>query len=149
MTSFNQKALELTEYEITSGITNSKYLNLPDLEFSLWCQRKYKVTKGIYNELDCWFYEYDIVNVHHRRIYILAFLEFIKEQSNDKKKYFQFGAGGLNGKLHQFIRRDTVFFSNRGKSANLNNQTAYCKNNLNLYSTWYSWGGIGRSQEIY
>jgi hypothetical protein len=85
-------------------LENSDYLNLPDLQFLLWCQQKYKVNKGIYNTIDCWFYEYGIVNIHHRRIYILAFLEFVKNEGTEHNKYIQFGKGGLTRKLYQFIK---------------------------------------------
>lgn len=53
-----------------SGITlkkksldNSEYLNLPDLQFFLWCQQQYKLNKGVYNTIDSWFYEYGIVHI--------------------------------------------------------------------------------------
>lgn len=85
-------------------LENSEYLNVPDLQFFLWCQQHYRLNKGIYNTIDCWFYEYGIVNIHHRRIYILAFLEYVKGEGNEDKKYLQFGKGGLTRKLYQFIQ---------------------------------------------
>lgn len=86
------------------SIDTSEYLNLPDLQFFLWCQQQYKVNKGIYNTIDNWFYEYGIDQIHHRRIYILAFLEFTREEGIDQKKYLKFGKGGLTRKLYQFTK---------------------------------------------
>ena len=85
-------------------LEKSEYLNVPDLQFFLWCQQQYRLNKGIYNTIDSWFYEYGIINIHHRRIYILAFLEFVKDEGNGQKKYLQFGKGGLTRKLDQFVR---------------------------------------------
>ncbi|WP_342047315.1 hypothetical protein [Bacillus sp. OTU530] len=81
-----------------------EYLNLPDLDFFLWCQQQYRVNKGVYNTIDHWFYEYGIINIIQRRIYLLAFLEYVTEGSlkSDHHKYIRFGNGGLTRKLHQF-----------------------------------------------
>ena len=35
----------------------SENLNLPDLDFFLWCQQQYKINKGVYNTIDRWFYK--------------------------------------------------------------------------------------------
>lgn len=43
-----------------------------------------------------------------RRIYILAFLEFVKDEKNDSQKFMRFGHGGLAIKLKEF----TATYSN-------------------------------------
>ncbi|AGK53537.1 hypothetical protein [Bacillus sp. 1NLA3E] len=83
----------------------SKYLNLPDLQFFNWCNRKYGVNRGVYNTIDQWFYEYGIVEIQYRRIQILAFLEFNKDERlvEDQHKFIRFGHGGLTKRLNEFI----------------------------------------------
>ena len=46
------------------------------------------------------------MNIIHRRIYLLAFLEFVTEEDlkKDQHKYIQFGNGGLTKKLQEFIK---------------------------------------------
>jgi riboflavin kinase len=87
-----------------NSIDRSEYLNLPDLKFFQWCQQQYKLKKGIYHTIDNWFYEYGVVPITYRRIYILAFLEFAQVEEIETKKYIQFGKGGLSRKLDQFIK---------------------------------------------
>lgn len=88
-------------------LKQSKYLNLPDLQFFLWCQHHYKLNRGVYNTIDAWLYEYGIVSIIHRRIYIVAFLNFIKENEHlqEAHKFIRFGNGGLAKKLHLFMNR--------------------------------------------
>ncbi|MFE4810627.1 hypothetical protein ACFQ9Y_05620 [Peribacillus simplex] len=88
------------------SLDKSEYLHLPDLEFFLWCQRQYSVNKGVYNTIDKWFYHDGIVNIIHRRIYLLAFLEFVTEENSkdNHHKYIRFGNGGLTKKLNQFMK---------------------------------------------
>lgn len=98
----------LAKVSTKKGFLNqSEYLNLPDLQFFLWCQQQYSLNKGVFNTIDTWFYDYGIVPVLHRRIYILAFLDFVKESclEQDHHKYIRFGSGGLTRKLHQFVQK--------------------------------------------
>jgi riboflavin kinase len=82
----------------------SKYLNLPDLQFYNWCNQQYRVNRGVYNTIDQWFYEYGIVNIHSRRIQILAFLDFVKDEMlEEQPKYIRFGHGGLTKRLNEFM----------------------------------------------
>jgi len=84
----------------------SENLNLPDLDFFLWCQQQFKINKGVYNTIDRWFYVNGFRNIIHRRLYLLAFLEFVAEENskNDYQKYIRFGHGGLAKKLQEFIK---------------------------------------------
>jgi riboflavin kinase len=82
----------------------SKYLNLPDLQFYIWCNRQYRVNRGVYITIDQWFYEYGIVNIHSRRIQILAFLDFVEDEMlEEQPKYIRFGHGGLTKRLNEFM----------------------------------------------
>lgn len=94
------------QVEKTSFLGAAKYLNLPDLQFFLWCQKKYRLNKGIFNTIDNWFYSYGILPIAYRRIYILAFLEFVKdgEMESCQHTYIRFGNGGLSKKLNQFTK---------------------------------------------
>ena len=60
----------------------------------------------MYNTIDRWFYQNGIMNIIHRRLYLLAFLEFVSEENlkNDQHKYIKFGNGGLTKKLQEFIK---------------------------------------------
>ncbi|WP_274854201.1 hypothetical protein [Bacillus methanolicus] len=89
-----------------NSLEKSKYLNLPDLQFFQWCHQRFGLNKGVYNTIDNWFYDYGIVNILHRRIYLLAFLDFVKDAGlkQDNHKFIRFGNGGLIRKLHEFIR---------------------------------------------
>ena len=89
-----------------SSLEQSEYLNLPDLSFFHWCEQRYALNKGVYNTIDNWLYEYGIVHILSRRIYLLAFLEFAKDAGLKKgqHKFIRFGNGGLTRKLHEFMK---------------------------------------------
>jgi riboflavin kinase len=88
-----------------NSFKTSKYLNLPDLQFFNWCHQQYRVNRGVYNTIDQWFYDFGIVNIHSRRIQLLAFLEFAKGESleQDKQQLVRFGHGGLSKRLREFM----------------------------------------------
>jgi len=73
-------------------------LNIPDLAFVRYCQKKYGVNRGVYNTIEQWFYECGISKVQERRAMILLFLKQLTT-SNEKCK---FGAGGLKQRLQIF-----------------------------------------------
>jgi riboflavin kinase len=105
MTTQNSNDVRLfVETKKENSFQTSKYLNLPDLQFFNWCNRQYRVNRGVYNTIDQWFYEYGIVNVHARRIQILAFLDFVKDEMlEEKPKFIRFGHGGLSKRLNEFM----------------------------------------------
>lgn len=68
------------------------------------CQQKYHINRGDFNTIDNWFYEYGVSNLVYRRIYILAFLDYIKrEKEGYATRYIKFGNKGLSLKLNEFI----------------------------------------------
>ena len=83
-----------------------KYLNLPELQFFHWCQQQYRINKGVYNTIESWFFQKGIVSILNRRIYILAFLNFVMKtgQHDTQKKYLRFGNGGLTKALQHFMK---------------------------------------------
>lgn len=97
-----------------NSLETSNYLNLPDLRFYNWCNRQYAINRGVYNTIDQWFYDYGMIHIHSRRIHILAFLEFAKEEKVEegRHKYIRFGQGGL-------IRNLDAFMNETGKRSNI------------------------------
>ncbi|MGG3470354.1 hypothetical protein ABES02_23070 [Neobacillus pocheonensis] len=91
-----------------NSLAASKYLNLPDLQFFIWCNQQYGVNRGIYNTIDQWFFDYGIVNIYCRRIQLLGFLDYEKDElyESNKHKFIRFGHGGLTKRLNQFLNND-------------------------------------------
>ncbi|WP_445490095.1 hypothetical protein [Niallia sp. 03133] len=99
-----------------STLLENKYLNLPDLLFYNNCNRKYRINRGVFNTVDNWFYEYGVINIVYRRIYILAFFDFVKDRNigPNSQKFIKFGQGGLTASLKEFtesIQRDKNLYS--------------------------------------
>ncbi|KKI90646.1 hypothetical protein WQ54_21740 [Bacillus sp. SA1-12] len=95
----------LQETKKTTLLENH-HLNLPDLSFFRKCNEQYQINRGVYNTIDNWFFEYGIIHVIHRRIYILAFLNYVSETKRDGStisKYIRFGHGGLTSALNSFV----------------------------------------------
>lgn len=81
-------------------------LNLPDLHFVQFCEWKFQLNRGIYNNIDIWFYEKGIKSVVNRRKTIFQFLYFTSSSSTKKVK---FGSGGLKIKLEEFWGQSKVY----------------------------------------
>lgn len=73
-------------------------INLPDLQFSQFCQQQFSLNKGIYNTIDSWFYNNGIIDILVRRKIILQFMKFSCLDETKGK----FGSGGLSKKLEDF-----------------------------------------------
>ncbi|WP_328588912.1 hypothetical protein [Niallia nealsonii] len=95
----------LLKQEKKTFLTGNYYLNLPDISFYKRCDELYGINRGSYNVIDHWFFEYGMTNISYRRIYILAFLDFIKGGEGNVKspKPIKFGKGGITKKLNEFI----------------------------------------------
>lgn len=96
-----------------SFLLNNAYINLPDLQFYNWCNQQFSINRGVFNTIDQWFYDYGITEVILRRIYIISFLNFVKEDGLKEKQqqFIRFGNGGLVNRLFEFIKYE-------GKKAN-------------------------------
>lgn len=90
-----------------NSLEKSKYLNLPDLQFFNWCNQQYGLNKGVYNTIDNWLYENGLVSIQYRRIYLLAFLEYVKDVGlkQEEHKFIRFGSGGLTRMLQNFTQQ--------------------------------------------
>ncbi len=106
----NLKLKLITDFKNESkrdSIGQNEYLNLPDLQFFLWCNTNFRLNRGVYNTIDSWLFNYGITNIISRRIFFIAFLNFVSDSSSDQgnKKYLRFGNGGLTRKLQQFMEK--------------------------------------------
>lgn len=78
--------------------------NLPDLKFVQFCEWKFQLNRGIYNNIDNWFFEQGVHNIIQRRKAIIKFLHSIYK--NERK--IKFGTGGLKIKLEEFWNQSLV-----------------------------------------
>lgn len=78
------------------------YLHMPDLLFVRFCEKEFKVNRGIYNTIEQWFYDQGFHNILQRRETILGFLQFINMHQNNTGK-IKFGYGGLTEQLNNFL----------------------------------------------
>ena len=88
-----------------SFLINNVYLNFPDLQFYNWCNQQFRINRGVFNTIDQWFYDFGITEVILRRIYILSFLNFVREAESkaEQQKFIRFGKRGLVNRLFEFI----------------------------------------------
>ena len=113
-----EKALHVHNIRIkTIGhdtFSQNEYLNLPDLQFYKWCNDQYGVNRGVFNTIDNWFFENGIINIQHRRIYLLAFLDHTLEEGmkQEHDKFIRFGNGGLTRQLQKFFMPNKYQFIN-------------------------------------
>ncbi|AKO94453.1 hypothetical protein [Priestia filamentosa] len=91
--------------EAKISIKTSEYLNLPNIHFYNWCYQRYGLNRGTFNTIEDWLYNHGVINVLSRRIYLLAFLNYLEEKGIKKgsTKYLKFGQGGLARKFHDFL----------------------------------------------
>lgn len=88
------------------------YLNLPDLQFFIWCSDRYQINRGVYNTIDQWFFDYGVINIQCRRIQLLVYFDFLQDDLSEKeeRKFIRFGHGGLKKRLLAFMRdREVVY----------------------------------------
>lgn len=90
---------------VNSSLNNSTFLNLPDTRFYKWCYEQFGLNRGVFNTIDNWFYDNGIVNVLSRRIYLVAFLNYVETSGliQQGERYLKFGHGGLSKKLREFL----------------------------------------------
>ena len=96
--------LRLKTSEIHS-FKQSEHLNLPDLQFYKWCNSQYGINRGVFNTIDNWFFDNGIINIHYRRINLLAFLDYTIEKGmrHEHDQFIRFGNGGLTRELQKFF----------------------------------------------
>lgn len=76
------------------------YIHLTDYSFQKLCDAEYGINRGVYNEIEKYFYHKGMINILERRIQILKFIEL--NASADRKKV-RFGNGGLRQRLIEYM----------------------------------------------
>jgi riboflavin kinase len=80
---------------------NGKYnIHLTDYSFQKMCNDEFGINRGVYNEIDKWFYNKGLVDILKRRKAILNFI--LLNERNEKNKV-RFGNGGLRDKLVEYF----------------------------------------------
>lgn len=80
-------------------------IHYPDLQFIQYCEKEYKINRGIYNTIDEWFYNNGIKNILVRRQTIVYFLQYLNDQRKDNStNKVKFGNGGLSTSLSEFCK---------------------------------------------
>lgn len=74
-------------------------IHLTDYSFQKMCEIEFGINRGVYNEIDKWFFNKGFVDILERRREILNFIRF--NAPNGKKKV-RFGSGGLRQKLVEY-----------------------------------------------
>ncbi|MGM0904541.1 MAG: hypothetical protein ACQEXB_26070 [Bacillota bacterium] len=80
---------------------NGKYcIHLTDYSFQKMCNEEFGINRGVYNEIDKWFYNKGLVDILKRRKAILNFILF---NARNEKNKVRFGNGGLRDKLVEYF----------------------------------------------
>ena len=77
---------------------DSTIVHLPDLDFVRFCEEKFSVNRGVYNTVDKWFAENQVVNIVRRRMMVLRFLYWVTVYIPNEGK-LEFGPKGLTEQL--------------------------------------------------
>ncbi|NWQ42840.1 hypothetical protein MLOOGBEN_19245 [Bacillus sp. EB106-08-02-XG196] len=75
-------------------------IHFTDRSFQKMCDLEYGINRGVYNEVDKWFYNKGIVDILDRRREIL---NFIRVSAVDAHNKVRFGHGGLRQKLMEYF----------------------------------------------
>jgi riboflavin kinase len=81
------------------------WIHLTDHSFQTLCMEKYGINRGVFNEIDKWFYQQGMVDIVERRREILKFMAF---QGTSEKKKIKFGHGGLRQSLLQYVDKVAI-----------------------------------------
>lgn len=77
---------------------DSTTVHLPDLDFARFCEEKFSVNRGVYNTVDKWFADNQVINIVRRRTMILRFLYWVTVYIPSEGK-LKFGPKGLAEQL--------------------------------------------------
>ncbi|OCS94277.1 hypothetical protein A6K76_04195 [Caryophanon latum] len=103
----------------------------PDLLFFQFCERHFRVNKGVFHTIDCRLYELGFEKVKKRRYVMLQFLQHANESAAHSTKYIKFGHGNLNKTLDHFLMQHEQL-QTRGHTDGKNSFRA---RHENIYST--------------
>lgn len=87
------------------------FADWPDLMFTEYCFRSYRVNRGIYNTAEMWLYRRGYADIRARREMLLRFFAFAGSRygSDGTNKFIRFGAGGLTACLESFLSRGRFY----------------------------------------
>ncbi|MCM3587871.1 hypothetical protein M3182_19280 [Mesobacillus maritimus] len=80
---------------------NQNCLHLTDFSFQKMCEEEFGINRGVYNEIDKWFYNKGLIDIIKRRRAILNFILFNFNANNGQNRV-RFGNGGLRKKLVEY-----------------------------------------------
>ncbi|MFJ8063237.1 riboflavin kinase [Psychrobacillus sp. NPDC096426] len=86
----------------TRSKKHEQVIHMPDLDFARFCDETYGVNRGIYNTVDKWFANHQVINIVKRRESILHFLDWVTFYFPEDKKV-KFGSKGLSEQLEHFL----------------------------------------------
>lgn len=86
-------------------------VHLPDLDFVRYCEEKFNVNRGVFNTVDKWFAEKQVINIVRRRMTILRFFYWVTVYIPREGK-LAFGPKGLTEQL-------CFYFANHVKSSTI------------------------------
>lgn len=79
-------------------------VHLPDLSFVRKIEESFYINRGVYNTIDAWFYDYKFKDVLERRMHILKFLLYIKENLTEEQSTKRlFFPDGLTNTLESYV----------------------------------------------
>ncbi len=81
------------------------FIHLTDYSFQKLCDEEFGINRGVYNEIDKWFYNEGLVNILMRRKAILNFIRFNAINGKDRVR---FGNGGLRQKLVEYSNQMAI-----------------------------------------
>lgn len=81
------------------------YVHLTDYSFQKLCDVEFGINRGVYNEIDKYFYHIGIINILERRKQILRFIQF---HATAEKKRVRFGNGGLRQRLIEYMDKVAI-----------------------------------------
>lgn len=94
-----------------SSEINLDVIHLPDLDFVRFCERSFKINRGVYNTIDKWFADNQTKNIVWRRTLILRFLYWVTDYLPKGEKV-EFGMKGLTEQLtcycnHHILQKES------------------------------------------
>jgi hypothetical protein len=88
------------------NVFHEEIIHLPDFQFVSLCRDNFGLNKGVYNEIDSWFFENGFKNIADRRKEILLFLNSKTDYIIDGK--LKFGPNKLNEHLAEHINAQSA-----------------------------------------
>ncbi|WP_241481564.1 hypothetical protein [Mesobacillus campisalis] len=80
-------------------------IHLTDYSFQRMCEKDFGINRGVYNEIDKWFYNKGLVDILKRRKAILNFIVFNAANGQNRVR---FGSGGLRKKLVEYYEQVAI-----------------------------------------